>query len=35
MIGGGLGGPLRASPRNGLRRHSRRSNGDYSDTLLA
>jgi hypothetical protein len=29
MIGGGLDGPLRASPTSGLRRRSRRSNGGY------
>ena len=29
-VGGGLDGPLRASPKNGLRRRSRRSNGAIS-----
>ena len=34
FVEGGLDGPLRASPKSGLRRRSRRSNGGYFDTLV-
>src|SRR5262249_52523876 len=34
LIGGGLGGPLRSLPQDGLRRQSRRSNGDGATPAL-